>query len=444
MEDYTRCKEYYCELCTLCTVKWQQVVKCNSCDREIHTHCLQNDVTDDKVYDSWLCTACLYKLLPFGCIEDNTEFLSYVNGTNTDDQSSNYDHMNLKLNLYLDKEDNKYLLNNGDVDPDENVYSNQTNLSKYNTPAKLKNELGPIDHNFTVMHINTRSLPPKLEEVHSLFLQLPVKILAITETWLDQSTDTISIPDYNFVHKPRSMRKGGGVGFFIKKEIQFHIIEPMNKHQNHTTHESLFITVPQRKGNDLIIEVIYRPSGTSLPLFNEEINLLLAEIANSKKDIILAGDFNVDLLKAEEHEPTKIFYNYMTSYQMLPTILKPTRITDVTASLIDNIFTNKWNKVTDSAIIVTDIADHLPIMIRLNLDLPIYNKTSTLNQRKTGVREIEYFQSLIKQMNWTPISVACASEDVNKAYTIFIENYKSAYDKAFPLCNSTKNKKNSK
>src|SRR5688572_9023201 len=289
------------------------------------------------------------------------------------------------------------------------------------------------------MHVNSRSLSPKLEEIHSLLIQLPVKILAISETWLDQSTPP-ALPDYNFVHKPRN-REGGGIALFIRKEFQFHIFEPTNNCSTHTTYESLFICIPQSKGTDLIVGVIYRPPGTSVTLFNDEFNVLLAEITNSKKDIILAGDFNIDLLKAEDHEPTKMFYNYLTSYQILPTILKPTRITDLTSSLIDNIFTNKWNKVNISSIIVTDISDHLPIMVRLDLNMPKCNKMETLNQRKTGKQEMEYFQSLLNEINWTEITAACANEDANMAYNKFIVNYKNAYNKAFPLYSPTKSRK---
>ena len=402
---------------------------------------MQTDVAGGKMCDTWLCTACLYKLLPFGNIDDNTEFLDCAKGSIIlEDLCSNYNASNLKLDLYSDKEENKHLLNNEDVDPDENFYfSNRLNLSRYNTPERLKAELGPIEHDLTVMHVNSRSLSPKLEEIHSLLIQLPVKILAISETWLDQSTPP-ALPDYNFVHKPRN-REGGGIALFIRKEFQFHIFEPTNNCSTHTTYESLFICIPQSKGTDLIVGVIYRPPGTSVTLFNDEFNVLLAEITNSKKDIILAGDFNIDLLKAEDHEPTKMFYNYLTSYQILPTILKPTRITDLTSSLIDNIFTNKWNKVNISSIIVTDISDHLPIMVRLNLNMPKCNKMETLNQRKTGKQEMEYFQSLLNEINWTEITAACANEDANMAYNKFIVNYKNAYNKAFPLYSPTKSRK---
>ena len=51
------------------------------------------------------------------------------------------------------------------------------------------------------------------------------------------------------------------------------------------------------------------------------------------------GDFNIDLLKVDIHRPTHEYLELLYSYSMLPTIYKPTRITESTATIIDNILT---------------------------------------------------------------------------------------------------------
>ena len=80
-------------------------------------------------------------------------------------------------------------------------------------------------------------------------------------------------------------------------------------------------------------------------------------------------------------------------------------------------------------------------MTQLHLDLPMHNKLGAMNQRKIGEREIEYFQTLLAQANWTQTTAACVNEDANMAYNVFIETYKNAYNEAFPLCPITKKKK---
>ena len=56
-------------------------------------------------------------------------------------------------------------------------------------------------------------------------------------------------------------------------------------------------------------------------------------------------DFNIDLLKKEVYMPIRDYFNLLFSHSFLPQIVKPTRITPTTATLIDNIFTNNRDDV---------------------------------------------------------------------------------------------------
>ena len=51
----------------------------------------------------------------------------------------------------------------------------------------------------------------------------------------------------------------------------------------------------------------------------------------------------------------------MFSLGLYPLIDKPTRITDHSATLIDNIFTNELDSKINSGLLISDISDHLPI-----------------------------------------------------------------------------------
>ena len=51
----------------------------------------------------------------------------------------------------------------------------------------------------------------------------------------------------------------------------------------------------------------------------------------------------------------------MYSFGLYPLITKPSRITEITAMLIDNIFTNELQFQVNSGLLITDnISDHLP------------------------------------------------------------------------------------
>ena len=65
---------------------------------------------------------------------------------------------------------------------------------------------------------------------------------------------------------------------------------------------------------------------------------VIHKISNESKLCTLLGDYNLNLLNLESHNPTGDFVNTLASYFFQPHIIKPTRITDDSATLIDNIF----------------------------------------------------------------------------------------------------------
>ena len=73
------------------------------------------------------------------------------------------------------------------------------------------------------------------------------------------------------------------------------------------------------------------------------------------------GDFNLDLLRHEQHAITGEFVELMFSHLLYNMMTKPTRITSNTTSLIDNIFTNNVTCLSVNGLIVNDLSDHLSI-----------------------------------------------------------------------------------
>ena len=59
--------------------------------------------------------------------------------------------------------------------------------------------------------------------------------------------------------------------------------------------------------------VIYRPSGQPLEQFNQEMAILVPMLAKPTSRVILAEDFNVDLLKLDANEQTHDFLNILYS-----------------------------------------------------------------------------------------------------------------------------------
>ena len=75
--------------------------------------------------------------------------------------------------------------------------------------------------------------------------------------------------------------------------------------------------------------------------FNKNyLNTLLDKFSIENKQVFLLGDFNVNLLNYNDHQPTNEFLDSFASNSFIPYILQPARITSHSKTLIDNIFSN--------------------------------------------------------------------------------------------------------
>jgi len=59
--------------------------------------------------------------------------------------------------------------------------------------------------------------------------------------------------------------------------------------------------------------------------FNKEFDQLLNNLIKQSKQLYLVDDFNIDLLKSENHAPTDEFISLLYSKFLLPLIYRPTR-----------------------------------------------------------------------------------------------------------------------
>ena len=84
------------------------------------------------------------------------------------------------------------------------------------------------------------------------------------------------------------------------------------------------------------------------------------------------GDFNIDLLKSNSHTDTSNFLEQNLSSCIRPFILRPTRITPHSKTLIDNIYSNYLEDNYLSGNIISAIPDHLPqfLLTGTSHDLP--------------------------------------------------------------------------
>ena len=82
------------------------------------------------------------------------------------------------------------------------------------------------------IHLNTRSLLPKMFDFRLMANKTNASIIGITESWLDNTVNDseISIPGYCVVRRDRD-RNGGGVCVYVKSDMAYNV-RPDLAHDN--------------------------------------------------------------------------------------------------------------------------------------------------------------------------------------------------------------------
>ena len=84
----------------------------------------------------------------------------------------------------------------------------------------------------------------------------------------------------------------------------------------------------------------YTPPNGDIKELKKLLNKILSTKDILKKEVIIAGYFNMNLLDFEQNKKVQNFLNIMFDHSMMPVINKPTRVTKNTATATDHIFIN--------------------------------------------------------------------------------------------------------
>ena len=96
--------------------------------------------------------------------------------------------------------------------------------------------------------------------------------------------------------------------------------------------ESLCIEWHHKKHKIIFFSVMYRPPNGDMTVFEKFSKQLLSANDKTSKSIIFAGDLNIKVLDYESNMNVQHFLGSMFLHNMIPTIIKPTRVTRNTAT----------------------------------------------------------------------------------------------------------------
>ena len=195
-------------------------------------------------------------------------------------------------------------------------------------------DLNPNGYNFVVLQLNIRGLLLNQANLCTLLNTLKSKesqvdMILLCETHLNRfTTQLVHIPRYTLISSNRSLSKGGGTSILIRSEIPHVRRVDLEKFYEKEL-ESTYIEITAKNGKQIILGSLYGSPITDVKQLFNHLEETIPKVKQEKgsKELMLGMDHNLNLLKVHLHQQTQNFLDILLELNMLPTITRPSRIT---------------------------------------------------------------------------------------------------------------------
>lgn len=174
------------------------------------------------------------------------------------------------------------------------------------------------------------------------------------------------------------------------------------------------------------IVAIYRTHHDGIEIFA---NMLVEMLNAITGNIIMGGDFNLDLLNID----CPIVNNFiakMQSISYLPVILKPTRFppgeSDTRPTLLDHIWINS-TQLLSSGVLTVDISDHCPTFAHIPLSVDRLTGKKKISFRHHSVIHDNIFIDRLSNLDFESILRGCEGDRVDRFVDVINEIYCNTY-----------------
>ena len=199
---------------------------------------------------------------------------------------------------------------------------------------------------------------------------MDIDVIGISETSQEEGQNfkgNVNIEGYKPPFCMGSKTARGGVALYAKEDLDTWERDDLDTANQF--YEGIWIEIENKKCKNIIVGCLYRHPSSDINDFELYLSKCLTMITKEKKECYIMGDLNVDLLKYETSNKHRDFINNMTSFGYLPYINQPTRITESTVSIIDNLYGNNFSQNSSGGNILIQFADHLAQFVSIDKEV---------------------------------------------------------------------------
>lgn len=375
-----------CIKCRATIRRNQKQLACEMCFNRTHAKCADTNLTHsimNCIPVKWTCTDCTHLLMPFARENDlNSTISSTISGaTYSSHQHALHEHY-----------------------------------------QKLR-----------VLHINTQSMTSNFNDLLVLLDDHPFDIVCLSETWLKNNANLLEyvrIPGYSMEYVNGDPIRGGGVGIYVNSLIKYRIRKDINDMYENLEH--IWIEVDGRnKHSKLLLGVIYRSERIiSFSDWLTQFEDVITYIQTTWDGLLLiTGYININLLKPECCQ-VRQYNNILSAFNLKQIVSKPTRMTPLSATLIDHMIINNNTKIAHTDVLPCEtISDHDGPYAIINI------KYDKFKPRYKMIRDERQFdrESFVSDFSNLPISVIYAIDDPEEKVEILHKFMQDCIDRHAPL-----------
>ena len=287
-----RFAKFPCSICDKNCNKNQDATYCTSCSQWVHRKCNCTSKTEYKKLSDepddvpFRCMLCVMKenseIFPHFFL-DKSQLLE-LNGIDLPSQLTFLESYDIKSRLMN-------MPNLHDFDMDENLI-HKVNSHYYDIIDFSRIKKYP--HQFSIFHVNLRSLSAHIDELHQLLntLNFNFDVIGISETkeQISGFLKNVSINGYD-LHSQYTSSATGGVALYIKSNLDYVIREDLSILDD--DFETIWVEIKNKKSQNILCCSSYRHPNTEIEKFNKYIDKVMTKITKENKLIFCMGDFNV-------------------------------------------------------------------------------------------------------------------------------------------------------
>lgn len=280
------------------------------------------------------------------------------------------------------------------------------------------------------MHQNINSLRNKLDSLEIFLMDEEIDVLCLTEHHLtEELSGYISLNGYKLSSMfCRILKSCGGSAIFCKESL-INNVKELKKIKEMSTENIVEISAIEvyLTNKKLCIISVYRPPHGEISPFLKSLEIILNSVCrNANNEIIICGDLNIDNLgdATAKRELTDV----LSSFNISKLINTETRVAKNSKTGIDYICVNNSGNVLKCNVIFNGLSDHSAQILTIgeNINKPVLTQYA----RSFTEQNHHRFRSYLLKETWSEVFTC---QEVNEAFSNFVETMKYYTDITFPL-----------